>query len=465
MSAGSRPRVLTIAGTDPTGGAGVAADLKTFAAHGAYGMAVVTALVAQNTRGVRSVYDPPVQVLAAQLDAVSDDVTIDAVKIGLVGSAAYARAIGAWLDRVRPPHVVLDPVLGASAAGRPLLGRGERADDALAALRDLAARADVVTPNLAELAALAGVPVPASVTAMVETARTLAADLDTRVLVTGGHLGGRRSPDTLVAPSGAVVTVDGERVETAHTHGTGCALSSALAALRPVRPSWESALRDAKTWLAGALRDGGRLDVGRGPGPVDHLHGIPVRQRGTQPAHLLVLGGRSGVGKSSVAFALHDLLSAEGVRHAVVEGDALDLAWPVPWQHRVAERNLADVWRRYRELGHDRLVYTNTVSVLEANALAAAVGPGTRVTAVLLTSDDATARERLARRERGASLAAHVERSDAASRRLDAEAPSGVHRVVTDGRDVDDVAREVRDLWLGDRTPSAPTPAPDRRPA
>ncbi|MGC5168314.1 bifunctional hydroxymethylpyrimidine kinase/phosphomethylpyrimidine kinase [Luteimicrobium sp. DT211] len=280
MSTASRPRVLTIAGTDPTGGAGVAADLKTFAAHGAYGMAVVTALVAQNTRGVRSVYDPPVQVLVAQLDAVSDDVTIDAVKIGLVGSAAYAHAIGAWLDRVRPPHVVLDPVLAASAgSGRALLGRGERAEDVLEALRGLAARADVVTPNVAELAALADVPAPTSGANVVETARKLAANLGTRVLVTGGHFGGRRSPDTLVAPSGDLVTVDGERVETAHTHGTGCALSSALAALRPVRPSWEAALRDAKVWLEGALRDGGRLAVGRGPGPVDHLHGIPAPER------------------------------------------------------------------------------------------------------------------------------------------------------------------------------------------
>ena len=284
MSAGSRPRVLTIAGTDPTGGAGVAADLKTFAAHGAYGMAVVTALVAQNTRGVRSVYDPPVQVLVAQLDAVSDDVAIDAVKIGLVGSAAYARAIGTWLDRVRPPYVVMDPVLAASAGGgRALLGRGERAEDVLAALRDLATRAHVVTPNVDELAALADAPPPTSGTEIVETARALAASLGTRVLVTGGHLGGRRSPDTLVAPSGAVVTVDGERVETAHTHGTGCALSSALAALRPVRPSWEAALRDAKVWLAGALRDGGRLDVGRGPGPVDHLHGLPAPDRHVAP--------------------------------------------------------------------------------------------------------------------------------------------------------------------------------------
>lgn len=163
---------------------------------------------------------------------------------------------------------------------------------------------------------------------------------------------------------------------------------------------------------------------------------------------LLLLGGRSGVGKSSVAFALHDLLAADGVRHAVIEGDALDLAWPAPWEHRLAARNLAAMWSNYRELGYSRLVYTNTVSVLEADELAVAMGDEPVVTAVLLTADDSTARARLARREQGASLEAHTRRSDAAAHELARRTPPGVHRLRTDGRDAVAIAEEVKRLWL-----------------
>ncbi|MBO0899331.1 ATPase [Cellulomonas sp. zg-ZUI222] len=158
---------------------------------------------------------------------------------------------------------------------------------------------------------------------------------------------------------------------------------------------------------------------------------------------VLLLGGRSGVGKSTVAAAVHDLLVARDVPHAWVEGDALDLAHPAPWEHGVAEANLADVWRRYRALGYRRLVYTNTVSVLQADVLAAAVGDRPHVTSVLLTGSDATARERLGRREHGASYDAHVARSDAAAVRLGERAGTGVHRVATDGRTPQDVAAEV----------------------
>ena len=168
----------------------------------------------------------------------------------------------------------------------------------------------------------------------------------------------------------------------------------------------------------------------------------------TTQSSLLVIGGRAGAGKSSVAFALHDQLSEERVRHAVIEGDFLDLAWPAPWAHRLAERNLAAVWSNYRQLGYERLVYTNTVSVLYADELAAAMGRDPVVTAVLLTADDSTARARLSGRQRGASLAAHVERSDAAARRLEDAVGHQVHRVPTEGRSVVDVARVVRGLWL-----------------
>ncbi|WP_258546475.1 bifunctional hydroxymethylpyrimidine kinase/phosphomethylpyrimidine kinase, partial [Microbacterium sp. H6] len=147
---GGVPRVLSIAGSDPSGGAGIQADLKSIAANGGYGMAVLTALTAQNTQGVRAVHVPPVDFLRAQLDAVSDDIVIDAVKIGMLADAEVIRAVGAWLDRVRPPVVVLDPVMVATSGDRLLDPEAERA------LHGLLARATLVTPNLAELAVLAG---------------------------------------------------------------------------------------------------------------------------------------------------------------------------------------------------------------------------------------------------------------------------------------------------------------------
>lgn len=163
-------------------------------------------------------------------------------------------------------------------------------------------------------------------------------------------------------------------------------------------------------------------------------------------SELLVIGGRSGVGKTSVAHALHTRLRAESVRHAVIEGDYLDLAWPQPWEHHLSLRNLAAVWSNYRDLGYRRLVYTNTVSVLETEELAAAMGDDPLVVGVLLTAADLTAAGRLARRESGAELEAHRVRGVRSARRLDGAAPPWVHRVPTDGRTPDDVAGLIRPL-------------------
>ncbi|WP_083260106.1 bifunctional hydroxymethylpyrimidine kinase/phosphomethylpyrimidine kinase, partial [Cellulosimicrobium cellulans] len=258
----SRPRVLSVAGTDPTGGAGIQADLKSFCAHGAYGMAVTTALVAQNTHGVRSVHVPGPVFLRAQLDAVSDDVEIDAVKIGMVADEPNAREIAAWLDDLAatrrahgapPPHVVLDPVMVATSGHRLLDVGAEQA------VRELAARAHVVTPNLPELAVLGGTAPAATWDDALDQASAFAAACGTAVLLKGGHLRGATSPDALVetVPAGGatvrVTTFDAERVATRHTHGTGCSLSAALAALRPQRAGWAEAARDAKAWLSGAL--------------------------------------------------------------------------------------------------------------------------------------------------------------------------------------------------------------------
>jgi hypothetical protein len=149
--------------------------------------------------------------------------------------------------------------------------------------------------------------------------------------------------------------------------------------------------------------------------------------------HLLLIGGRSGVGKSTIASALHELLSERDVKHAVVEGDALDLAHPAPWEHRLAERNLSAIWSNYRSLGYRRLVYTNTVSVLEATSLADAMGDRPRVTSVLLRASDEATAQRLAVREHGASLELHLERGARMAPLLDTQAPVHVRRVLSAG--------------------------------
>lgn len=170
----------------------------------------------------------------------------------------------------------------------------------------------------------------------------------------------------------------------------------------------------------------------------------------TPRSEVLILGGRSGVGKSSVAAEIHTQLFAAQVWHCLIEGDNLDLAYPPPWEHELAERNLTAMWRNYRDLGYRRMVYTNTVSVLMVDKLTAAMGDDPRVIAVLLTATDATARDRLARREIGSALQEHVGRSDARARLLDERAPASVVRVATDGRPVAGIVADVIALtgWL-----------------
>ncbi|PRX95442.1 bifunctional hydroxymethylpyrimidine kinase/phosphomethylpyrimidine kinase [Allonocardiopsis opalescens] len=266
-SPGPIPNVLTIAGTDPSGGAGIQADLKTFSALGGYGMSVVTALVAQTTTGVSAVRVVEPDFVTAQLDTLFGDVRVDAVKIGMVANAGIVHAVAKALDRHRPAAVVLDPVMVAKS-GDALLD-----PDAAAAVRDeLLPRADLITPNLPEAAALLGADEAADEAAMPEQAQRLL-DLGPRlVLLKGGHLTGPTSTDLLVGeglPEPLALTAP--RVPTRNTHGTGCTLSSAIAALRPRRPDWPAAVTDAKDYLTGALRHADDLDVGHGHGPVHHF--------------------------------------------------------------------------------------------------------------------------------------------------------------------------------------------------
>lgn len=266
------PRVLSIAGTDPTGGAGIQADLKSIAALGGYGMAVVTCLVAQNTRGVRSVHTPPARFLTEQLEAVSDDVMIDAVKIGMLGDLATIAVVREWLDRVRPPLVVLDPVMVATSGGRLLAAEAETA------LRELVGEADLVTPNLPELAVLVNESVAADWPTALDQARELSAASGTVVLVKGGHLSAESSPDALVDATGrlngdeGVVEFISPRVATSNTHGTGCSLSSAVATVMARTGDWPGAVRQAKDWLQDALTHADELQVGQGNGPINHFH-------------------------------------------------------------------------------------------------------------------------------------------------------------------------------------------------
>lgn len=261
------PRVLCIAGTDPSGGAGLLADTKAVTALGGYAMGVVTAVTVQNTRGVYDVHAVPVDTVIAQLDAVADDVRIDAVKIGMLGEASLVGAVGEWLRRRRPPHVVLDPVMVATTGGRLAT------DDAARMLRDLVPLVDLVTPNVPELGVLCGVDTAPDIEGIVGQAELVQKQTGSAVLATTGDLLDGSAEDVLVQSAGerrTTVRLPFVRVDTPHTHGTGCSLSSALATARVGAADWEAAYRRVRPWMDGALHGGLTLDVGEGSGPLDH---------------------------------------------------------------------------------------------------------------------------------------------------------------------------------------------------
>ena len=260
--------ILSIAGSDPSGGAGIQADLKTFAACGTYGMAVLTALTAQNTQGVSGVHLVPPAFVAAQVSDVFADVRVDAVKIGMIASAEIAEAVAGAVSRRRGLLVVLDPVMVAKG-GASLLAK--EAVEALA--RRLLPLAGVLTPNLPEAAALLGEAEAVDRAAMEGQAKRLLVLGPKAVLLKGGHLPGGESPDVLVTPEG-VRWYEGVRVLTRNTHGTGCSLSSAIAAeLGKGRPLAD-AVAAAKSFIAGAVRTSDALAVGSGHGPLHHFHAL-----------------------------------------------------------------------------------------------------------------------------------------------------------------------------------------------
>lgn len=258
--------MLSIAGSDPSGGAGVQADLKAFSALGAYGMCALTALTAQNTTGVRGVSAVDPSFLRDQIEAVFDDVRVDAVKIGMVGSAASVTIVAECLERYRPAVVVVDPVMVAKSGDRLI------DDAAVAALRErLLPLASLVTPNLPEAAVLLGEDeAPATVDAMEAAGMRLLGSGARAALVKGGHLDGDAVTDVLCESTGTRA-YGAERVRTSNTHGTGCTLSSAIAALAPASASMADAVDAARRYLLMALGAADRLSVGHGCGPVHHF--------------------------------------------------------------------------------------------------------------------------------------------------------------------------------------------------
>jgi len=261
----SAPIAVTIAGLDPGGGAGIAADLKTFSALGVYGAAIATALTAQNTKEVFGIHEVPADFIAAQIDAVFTDLTPGAVKIGMLGSPAAIDVVAAALDRYRPPYVVLDPVMVASS-GQSLL-RG----DGLGRLRDLIARVGVLTPNLPEAAALLETAPARDEAEMRAQAGKLLALGAGAVLIKGGHGGGAESVDLLIEASGEVLRLAAPRIATANTHGTGCTLSSAIAAGLTKGLPLHAAAREAKAYVSAAIAAADRLGIGGGRGPLHHF--------------------------------------------------------------------------------------------------------------------------------------------------------------------------------------------------
>lgn len=261
------PNVLTIAGIDPSGGAGLLADVKAMSALGAYAAGVPAALTAQNTRGVAGVMPIPAAFVEAELEAVFSDLRIDAVKIGMLNDAAVIETVASQLEKYAPRWVVVDPVMVAKSGDRLLR------EDALEALkRRLMPLATLVTPNLPEAAELLAKGEMTSRDEMSAAAREIRTHLHPEwVLVKGGHLSGDDSADCLCGPEDFTEWFSAARTHIKNTHGTGCTLSSAIAALLPQTESVPLAVKKAKEYLSGAIQHADELSVGSGHGPTHHF--------------------------------------------------------------------------------------------------------------------------------------------------------------------------------------------------
>ncbi len=260
------PNVLSIAGSDPSGGAGIQADIKAISANGAFAMAAITALTAQNTQGVSGVHLVPPDFVAKQIGAVFQDIRVDAIKIGMIANADIASAVAKAIEAKADVPIVLDPVMIAKG-GASLLE-----DDAINMVRDaLLPLAAVLTPNLPEAAQLLGVATAATRADMEAQGKALCALGPKAVLLKGGHLDGPQSPDVLVTHD-STQWFEASRLPTKNTHGTGCTLSSALGAQLGKGLSVAEAVTLAKDYVAGAIAHADSLSVGSGHGPTHHFH-------------------------------------------------------------------------------------------------------------------------------------------------------------------------------------------------
>ncbi len=259
---------LTIAGSDSGGGAGIQADLKTFAAHRVYGTSAITAVTAQNTRGVTGIHALPADMITAQIEAVASDIGVDAVKTGMLANAAIVEAVAAAIDTLDLPNVVVDPVMIAKGGDRLL------EEEAVAAIKsELLRRALVVTPNAPEAGVLADMRVDSLESAR-KAAKRIRALGPSAVIVKGGHLPGGEAVDVLY-DGREVVELRGPRIDSRNTHGTGCTFAAALAANLAVGRSLPDAARHAKQYVVGAIRSG--LAIGHGHGVLDHFWNADVR--------------------------------------------------------------------------------------------------------------------------------------------------------------------------------------------
>lgn len=260
---------VTIAGSDSGGGAGIQADLKTFSANGVYGASVLAALTAQNTLGVSAIHEVPVEFVRAQMTAVYSDLKVSATKIGMLSGTAIIEAVAAGLDAAETGAVVLDPVMVA-ASGDPLLS-----DGAVASLIEcLLPRADIITPNLHEAARMLETEVAADEEEMRAQAEQLLQLGACSVLLKGGHGGGAESADLFADGTGLEIWLRETRLETLNTHGTGCTLSSAIAAGLAKGEPLEQALAEAKRYVHAAIAAADDLKIGAGHGPVHHFHAL-----------------------------------------------------------------------------------------------------------------------------------------------------------------------------------------------
>ena len=260
------PRVLSIAGSDSGGGAGIQADLKTFSALGCYGMTAITALTAQNTQGVRGIHGVPPEFLAAQIDAVVEDIGADAVKIGMLHAPEVVHVVAQAIRRHRLQHVVLDPVMVATSGDRLI------AEETVAVLvQELFPLATVITPNLDEAELLLRHKI-AGVAALEPAARELLALGAQNVLLKGGHLQGDEVVDLLLQPDRDPVRLASPRIASRNVHGTGCTLSSAIAAHLATGHHLEEAVRLARAYILGAIAAGADVRTGHGHGPLNHGH-------------------------------------------------------------------------------------------------------------------------------------------------------------------------------------------------